>query len=341
MHPFTMRLPLLAGCSGLAAALLDISGMSMTSAFNAGTWPSTPHSTVALDFLADELAWQDRAEFRGRVLTLVLVDSSEPVTTTDLEEVAYSWKRETGMEYRSLGFRWLHIPTLAPYGQLISPVLDRATREFFGVPGDTWVRNLLTLRKYDATLARMLGVRFVVADSYLEELGTPVKTIEAGSLTPLAIYEVTGSNTRGYSPTEVLVGNSWTATVAAIRADGFDPAHSVILESSAAAELRAIPGLVSVHESAILKEGPGLRVTATSTRTSLLVLPFEFSHCLRLDSIDVSASPQPTLLRSNGFLVGILFSGQLNAVLTFDSSPVGLASCRLADIDDWRHYYAA
>ena len=341
MHPFTKRLVLLAGCSGLAAALLDISGMSITPAFNAGTWQSTPVSTAALDFLADELAWQDRAEFRGRVLTLVLVDTREPVTTNDLEEVAYSWKRETGMEYRSLGFRWLHIPTLAPYGQLISPVLDRATREFFGVPGDTWLRNLLTLRKYDETLARMLGVRFVVSDSSLEEIGIPVKTVEEGSLTPLAIYEVTGSNTRGYSPTDYLVANNWTATVAAIRAEDFNPEHSVILESAAAAKLPADPGLVSVHESAILKEGPALRVTATSPRTSLLVLPFEFSHCLRLDSIDVSTYPQPALLRSNGFLVGILFSGQLNAVLTFDSSPVGLASCRLADIDDWRRYYAA
>jgi hypothetical protein len=71
----------------------------------------------------------------------------------------------------------------------------------------------------------------------------------------------------------------------------------------------------------------GLHVSGTSAGTSLVVLPQQFSHCLRARDSGVR------FVRANLMMAGMVFSGNLDTDILFD---YGLLSpgCRRADLGD-------
>jgi hypothetical protein len=71
----------------------------------------------------------------------------------------------------------------------------------------------------------------------------------------------------------------------------------------------------------------GLHVSAQSYGTSLLVLPQQFSHCLR------AHDDRALLVRANLLLTGMIFSGRVDTDISFD---YGILSprCRRADFVD-------
>src|SRR5207253_7419744 len=71
----------------------------------------------------------------------------------------------------------------------------------------------------------------------------------------------------------------------------------------------------------------GLHVSGHSDGTSLVVLPQQFSHCLRARDASVR------LVRANLMMTGVIFSGDIDTDITFD---YGLFAprCRWADISD-------
>ena len=79
----------------------------------------------------------------------------------------------------------------------------------------------------------------------------------------------------------------------------------------------------------------GIRVEARSDGTSLLVLPFEFSRCLSVSTLDQAIDP-PRLVRADGLLVGLLFNRAVNSEIRYFTGPFDNASCRLRDAEDFR-----
>jgi hypothetical protein len=71
----------------------------------------------------------------------------------------------------------------------------------------------------------------------------------------------------------------------------------------------------------------GLHVSAQSDGTSLLLLPQQFSHCLRAHDNRVR------LVRANLIMTGLIFSGRVDTDISFD---YGILSprCRRADFAD-------
>jgi hypothetical protein len=71
----------------------------------------------------------------------------------------------------------------------------------------------------------------------------------------------------------------------------------------------------------------GLHVSAHSDGSSLVVLPQQFSHCLR------ARDPSVRLVRANLMMTGVIFSGEIDTDIIFD---YGLFTprCRWADISD-------
>lgn len=61
---------------------------------------------------------------------------------------------------------------------------------------------------------------------------------------------------------------------------------------------------------------------------SVVLLPFEYSNCLRLESKDTNAA---TLLRLNGIQLAIRFTGPLDAQIRLVDRGFGLRSCWQAD----------
>jgi hypothetical protein len=74
-------------------------------------------------------------------------------------------------------------------------------------------------------------------------------------------------------------------------------------------------------------QGGGLHVSGHSDGISLIVLPQQFSHCLR------ALDKRVRLLRANMVMTGVIFSGQIDTDIVFD---YGLFTprCRWADISD-------
>jgi hypothetical protein len=86
-----------------------------------------------------------------------------------------------------------------------------------------------------------------------------------------------------------------------------------------------VGALVPPGRSALTVERGGYRIEADSPGTSLLVLPVEYSHCLR-------AGNPPRLMRANLAMAAILFSGRVEGTLMFRYGPLS-SRCR---IEDWR-----
>jgi hypothetical protein len=89
--------------------------------------------------------------------------------------------------------------------------------------------------------------------------------------------------------------------------------------------------IVPVSHSSLIVERGGYRIEAESPGRSLLVLPVEYSHCLRADLTTTGTNP-PRLLRANLTMAAILFGGRLEGSLKCRLGPLS-SRCL---IEDWR-----
>jgi len=114
--------------------------------------------------------------------------------------------------------------------------------------------------------------------------------------------------------------------------------HAVVIDAPAAAA--RLQGLSPAEASELrIVERGGIVVKATSAGTSLLVIPFEFSHCLTVRSSDAAVQP-PGLIRVNALLTGVLFDHAVNAEIRYFTGPFSGASCRLRDADEFKRLVA-
>jgi hypothetical protein len=73
---------------------------------------------------------------------------------------------------------------------------------------------------------------------------------------------------------------------------------------------------------------------AAMTGDSLVVIPFQFSHCLRASSSGDSASPK--LIRANFLLTGLVFHGDLDDTINYRQGPFVGIWCGLNDLREDR-----
>jgi hypothetical protein len=181
-------------------------------------------------------------------------------------------------------------------------------------------------------LAQLLGVRYTVERWPLAEGNNPgfplitfpyhvPKQPEPEEPGLWYVYELPHPNMGDYSPTEVTIAASGIEITAALFQQGFDFTRQVVLTS--AIQMPLVPAR-DVRLSVIRN---GLHLSAASHGTSLLVLPQQFSHCLR------AKDPSVRLVRADLLLTGAVFSGDIDTDISFD---YGLFSpwCRLDDLAD-------
>ena len=137
------------------------------------------------------------------------------------------------------------------------------------------------------------------------------------------VYELPRPNIGDYSPTEVTTSVSRVEIATALFQQGFDFTRQVVLTSAIQKPLVPARG---VRLSVIRN---GLHLSAASDGTSLLVLPQQFSHCLR------AKDPSVRVVRADLLLTGVVFSGNIDIDISFD---YGIFSpwCRLEDLADIR-----
>jgi hypothetical protein len=118
------------------------------------------------------------------------------------------------------------------------------------------------------------------------------------------------------------------AMVAAMKDDAFDYRTRAVVE-------RDLPaGLVPASSGQLFYERGGARIRGSSPGRSLLVLPLQFSHSLKIVG-NTSVPPEPVELRRVNLVeTGILFSGTVDVKLAHVFGPFRGSAGRLQDIED-------
>ena len=135
------------------------------------------------------------------------------------------------------------------------------------------------------------------------------------------MYELPDVNVGNYSPTGVITAESGAGIVNNLRSSTFEYRDQVVL-STAMSE--ALSPARNVRISVVRG---GFHISGQSEGTSLLLLPQQFSHCLR------AYDDRVRLVRADLLLTGMIFSGRVDTDISFD---YGILSpqCRRADFAD-------
>jgi hypothetical protein len=215
------------------------------------------------------------------------------------------------------------IPMVNELMHWTSPLTFVFLHVFFGHDGDPFIKVFFPLTSYDPKIARLMGVRYVVTSVELFDgvLLHEQKTEDAD----LRIYRIDDVNLGQFSPTQPVRVATAAEAIAAMKATSFDPQRDVVVESELPADL--VP---ASSVSVMVEAGPRLHVRATSHGHSLLVLPFEFSHCLRVHAF---AGTSAYLMPVNLQQTGLIFDGQTDVNIEYRYGLFGEVQCRGADLD--------
>ena len=236
---------------------------------------------------------------------------------------------KSGNDYYSIGFWYYDIPTLFEYSAATSPALFRATTELLARPEDRQLRNVIVWRKPDAHALALLGVRFVIVAEQLPEPFSLVMTERTYGDEALSLYEVPDVNL-GDCSDRCSVG------------DGFDDAVKRVAELhlrrkaiSRCFRSRLAHGHLSPAASASVRMvRGGFAVDASSAGQALLVLPFEFSHCMEVVSGGANTD-RPRLIRVNALETGVLFNKRLSVRIEYFTGLFHNTACRISDSDEF------
>jgi len=136
------------------------------------------------------------------------------------------------------------------------------------------------------------------------------------------IYELPEPNLGHYSPTEVTIKESGAEIVATLGGANFDFKRGAVVWTDAGP-------LVPARDMQLSLIRGGLHVSGRSEGTSLVVLPQQFSNCLRAHDGRVR------LVRANLMMTGMIFSGSVDTDISFDYG-IFTPACRRADLADMK-----
>jgi len=187
--------------------------------------------------------------------------------------------------------------------------------------------NDLSVLRPKVPFLASLGIRYLLTldREPLEETTVPaaVDASSPGFTHVWYLREVLGANLGQYSPTEPLPAKS-AAEAVSLMDGGMDFRRQVVVSPG-----ESLPPLVSATHGAFSYDKGRIRISAAAPGHALILLPVQFSHCLRI----VGSKPGVRLIRANLAMTGVLFEGSAELEVAFD---FGFFSprCRLADLAD-------
>ena len=290
-----------------------------------------PAKPPSVQILQNELGLAPGKPFAGRALTLVRQDlpaaatagtDMNPLLIAVLDVLENHYGRFTGNDHWN-DLLNLNIPVFGQYAQWVTPIDFLLLHTFFARKDDIFQKSAFILRAYNGRMARMMGVRYVITDAASIPGSTMVYQQMAGD-TPLRLFRVDDTNLGQYSPTKLTRITTAADGLAAIKSSSFDPQQNAVVEEDPQANL--VPGTL---RSLTVESGPALHIQADSSGMSLLVLPFEYSRCLRLKAADGSAA---RLIPVNLQQTGLLFDGHADVEIAYSFGPFDQPTCRGDDL---------
>jgi hypothetical protein len=324
-----------ANTAGRVAWLLPLPAVAIATLLAASRLPTAfasfpPRSTAMVDMLKANIALFPGSRFNGRVATIIPVEANGVDAWVQQYTAAYRLWETIGNDHMTLGLWYSRIPTLFEYNQFSSPVFHALVKRTLQQPALPHQRNITILSHANARVLKLLGVRYAIMPREDSPLG-PRRATETVAGHPWGLFELPDANLATYSPTSIEVRGSLASTLDFVADDGVDLAKSAVVREG-------IGGLlVPAESSSLTMSGGDLHVTAQSAGRSLLIVPLEFSYCIEVE--DRHAGPdatQPTLVRVDGLLTGVVFERDLDAVLAFRTGPLRNPTCRWQDYQDVR-----
>ena len=295
--------------------------------FDTSSYP--PARPPSVQIMSNELELSPGKPFGGRVYSLVQQNYSaasgsdiNPLLNSVLSILENHYGRYTGNDHWT-DLLSLNIPVVGEYAQWATPIDFVFLREFFGRKDDIFQKSLFILRAYNERAARMIGIRYVVSDAESVPGTTLVYQRMAGD-TPLRLFRIDDTNLGQYSPTRLTRIATAAEALVAIKSGSFDPKLDAVVEEDLPADL--VPATL---QSLTVELGPALHVRAQSAGTSLLVLPFGYSHCLRLET---QAGTSARLIPVNLQQTGLLFDRRADVEITYSFGPLDQPICRGDDL---------
>lgn len=302
-------------------------------------WPYPPQSSPITDVLTAEVGLTPGAMLRGRVATFAgNKPAAEGSAWSDQHAADARAYQQHGLRnaHRSTGLWYFGIPTLFEYSPQISPAFFALTRRFLTSKNDRPSRSIVLLTTPDLRILRMLGVSHVITRGRQSRLDVlpPVATSMVRDDDSYILRRLPGSNTSGVTPTQLRVEQRLDSSLEAIGQRTFNWREEVIVHESSAdlpsSLRRADRHVVTVHRD-------GIHIRASSPGTSVLVLPFEFSHCFDLRQTGSSSGGKIySLQRANLVQTALFFEGEITVVLQFRLGPFHNQQCRLEDKRQFR-----
>jgi hypothetical protein len=289
-------------------------------------WP--PAETPLSKFLVAGIGLQPGAPFRGRVASIAGSDLDPQYTSAplinqhnyDVMNLFFS-----GNDHRLYGLWYFGIPTLLECNQFSSPFFHLVNARLLNARDTKDLRSYETQSIVNDRVMALLGTRYLISDKVLP--GRPAamsyRLVEGRDL---HVYPVPNANLAGYSVTQTKQVTNAQDAITWLADPAVDLRDAAIVTAPG-----DLPPLVPASRSRLIVERGGYRLEAESPGTSLLVLPVEYSHCLRAQLTGTGATP-PRLLRANLTLAAVLFSGKIEGSLQLRYGPL-TSGCR---IEDWR-----
>jgi len=224
------------------------------------------------------------------------------------------------------------IPALNDYSHLISPFQYAFTKQFFFDPSQPQSRNYVVYANTNAHLYSLLGVQYM----RLDWLGSPLSNLDETNSYPGVRYsendylvKLKNVNLGNYSPTRVVVAQSLEETFRIMDKDSFAPMDEAIVFK------RLETGFVRSSQTKLLVEGGDLRVVAESPGKSMIILPIEYSHCLKFQSNNENSNLKD-FFRVDAILTGLIFENELDVTTKFRYGVFKNNNCRLKDLADFK-----
>ncbi len=301
-----------------------------------------PQSESAITrILKSEIKLSPDQPFRGRVAVMTGRIFPEKREWQHYAMVHYFVYLATGNLHDGPGLWQDDVPTLMESNTLITPASFAFLRAFLTNPDDSQFRNIIGMRRIDPRILKTIGVRFVITDLPISgatlraQIPIPVlpKARELlgfsyrGDLNrfDLYLYELDGVNLGQFSPTETKLAPD------ANQALGYLADGKIALDHTGVVG-EQLPGPLTEAKLEQFTIGRDrYHVRASSAGRSILLLPIEFSRCLKISD---AAGRAPRLVRADLMLTGILFEKQIDAQISFHTGPFHSPGCRLDDLAD-------
>jgi len=204
------------------------------------------------------------------------------------------------------------LPTLTSYSHFNSPEYVRAMSAWFA-GGKPFTRTWSVFNDLEVNVARLLGVRFVVSATPIDQ-GDLIHFL--GVYGEDFLYELRDPNLGNFSPTEVSQIADEPEAIAQVASANFEVRRDVVASQ--------LFGRLTSASSVSLTLNPGKVVVDVETSgRSLLVLPIEYSECMRVKSSEGEAQ----VTRVNYLLTGLLVSESGRYELEVKRNPYSLATC--------------